>query len=158
MIQNLFLSINRKFAISSGNHINPKCLCEGLTVCGVGWSSVFHQVQSHHSHHTLCFHGFVTMRWLCLIGKPTQLAWTSQRIDVVSSRWTRGAFQPNNADQLKAVIKSTWAATPLQCHQTIASMHAALMQRIIVKKLQLHFTCKKLNLSETGLFCIVNLF
>lgn len=139
MIQNLFLSINRKFAISSGNHINPKCLCDGLTVCGVGWSSVFHQ---DHSHHALCFHGFGTMRWLCLIGKPTQLAWTSQRIDVVSSRWTREAFQPNNADQLKAAIKSTWAATPLQCHQTIASMHAALMQRIIVKKLQLHFTWK----------------
>ncbi len=40
--------------------------------------------------------------------------------------------RPNNADDLKAAIKATWASiTPEQCHRLITSMppcHAALMQ------------------------------
>ncbi len=37
--------------------------------------------------------------------------------------------RPNNADDLKAAIKVTWASiTPEQCHRLIVSFHAALMQ------------------------------
>ncbi len=53
---------------------------------------------------------------LCLIGQQTYLTWTPLRIYGIYTR-------PNNADDLKAAIKATWASITLeQCHRLIVSM------------------------------------
>ncbi len=60
---------------------------------------------------------------LCLVGQQTRLTWGG-----IVKRKMRDT-RPNNADDLKAAIKATWASiTPEQCHKLIASMLRHMMQ------------------------------
>ncbi len=62
--------------------------------------------------------GSMTKVLLCLIGQQTRLT-TLWGIVKRKMRYTR----PNDADDLKAAIKATWASiTPEQCHRLIAFM------------------------------------
>ncbi len=69
--------------------------------------------------------GSITMVLLCLIGQQTRLTWTGifnpLRLGIVKRK--KSDTRPNNADDLKAAIKATWASiTPEQCHRLIVSM------------------------------------
>ncbi len=60
--------------------------------------------------------GSMTMVLLCLIGQQTCLTWTIVKRKMRDTR-------PNNADELKATVKETWASIPpQQCHKLITSM------------------------------------
>ncbi len=65
---------------------------------------------------------FSDMVLLCLIGQQTHQTWTPERICGIVKRKMRDT-RPNNADDLKAAIKATWASiTPEQCQRLIISM------------------------------------
>ncbi len=55
----------------------------------------------------------------------TVLDWTenSPDLNTIENLWKMRDTRPNNADDLKAAIKATWASiTPEQCHRLIACM------------------------------------
>ncbi len=56
--------------------------------------------------------GSVTMVWLWMIGQQTHQTWTTWRIYRVLSRGRWETPEPNNADELKATVKETWASIP----------------------------------------------
>ncbi len=61
--------------------------------------------------------GSMTMVLLCLIGQQTRLTWTPENLwSIVKSKMRD--TRPNNTEDLKAVIKATWASiTPEQYHR-----------------------------------------
>ncbi len=67
-------------------------------------------------------------------------------------------IRPNNADDMKAAIKSTWASiTPEQCHGWLPSCHTSLMQWLVQKEAQPNIECIEINIlfrSLTFLFKI----
>ncbi len=78
--------------------------------------------------------GSMTMVLVCLIGQQTHLTRTLLRIYGVLSRGKMKDTRSNNADDLKAAIKATWAfITPEQCHRLIASMPRSIDAVIHVK-------------------------
>ncbi len=61
--------------------------------------------------------------------------------------------RPNNADDLKAAIKATWASiTPEQCHMLIASMPRRIDAVIHAKVPRIE--CIEMNFSEAWHFCL----
>ncbi len=55
--------------------------------------------------------------------------------------------RPNNAVDLKAAIKATWASiTPEQYHRLIAPCHTTLMQKFMQRKVQPSIECIEMNL------------
>ncbi len=71
------------------------------------WSTVFSEVHSQHRH----LSGLFYCAWLAI-----KLAWPENLWGSVKSKMRD--TRPNNADDLKAAIKATWASmTPEQCHK-----------------------------------------
>ncbi len=67
--------------------------------------------------------GKMTMVLVCLTGQQTHQTWTPLRIYGILSRGKRETKDQQNADELKATVKETWASIPpQQCHKLITSM------------------------------------
>ncbi len=99
--------------------------------------------------------GSMIMVLLGWIGQQTRLTWTM----VVGTKRKMRDTRPNNADDLKAAIKASWASLHLSSATDWSPpCHAALMQYFMQKEAQPSIECIEMNTlfrSLTFLFKII---